>query len=327
MRAQVLTQCGGAEQFHLAEVDRPIAGRGQVLVSVHATSVNQVDIKIREGLPIGPAMPAILGADLAGVVHAVGADVSDFTHGDEVYGCAGGVKGHGGTLAEFIAADARLLAPKPKSLSFREAAALPLVSITAWEAIERVRVAKSDAVLMHGGTGGVGHVAVQLAHHAGARVSTTVSSDEDFDAVLRLGADHAINYRRETVADYVARITNGRGFDAVIDTVGGQNLLSSFKAAAIGGRISTINARASVDLSNMHSKALSLHLVFMLLPMLNGVGRESHGRILREISALVDAGHLRPLIDPRTFALEDVADAHHHLATGAAVGKIVIDIV
>lgn len=325
MRAQLLTEFGGPEKLTLSEVDTPVAGPGQALVRIRAAALNPVDVKIREGLPIGPAMPAILGADLSGVVEAVGDGVAGIAVGDEVYGCAGGVKGHGGTLAQYIAADARLLAPKPSSLSFREAAALPLVSITALDAMEKLALTGDDHVLIYGGTGGVGHLGIQLAKAAGARVAATVSSDEAAGIAKDLGADDIV-MRPEPVADYVARLTGGEGFSAVFDTVGGANLANAFEAAAIGGRIATTNARATVDLGNMHGKALSLHVVFMLLPMLRGPGRERHGRILRELTALVDAGKVKPLVDPARFTLETAADAHTHLGSGKARGKIVVDI-
>ncbi|MBM2712945.1 zinc-dependent alcohol dehydrogenase family protein [Mesorhizobium caraganae] len=326
MRAQILNSNGGPEMLHLADVERPSAGPGQVLIRIRATSVNPVDIKIREGLPIGPELPAILGADLAGVVEVVGPDVDDLKVGDEVYGCAGGVKGLGGTLAEYIAADARLIAPKPRALTFREAAALPLVSITAWEAIERIAPKKSEVVLVQGGVGGVGHIAVQLASVAGAIVAASVSDDRDFEQLRAFGATNVVNYKNEPVPSFVQRITGGRGFDAIVDTVGGQNLVKSFEAAAVRARIATTNSRASVDLGLMHAKALSLHLVFMLLPMLSGEGREKHGRILREISALADRELLRPLIDPEKFELATAADAHRHLSGGKSKGKVVVDI-
>lgn len=325
MQAQVLTEFGGPEKLRLTQVESPVAGPGQALVRIRAAALNPVDAKIRGGLPIGPDMPAILGADLAGVVEAVGEGVEGISVGDEVYGCAGGVKGHGGTLAQYIAADARLLAPKPKNLSFHEAAALPLVAITAVDAMEKLALTGDDHVLVHGGVGGVGHIGIQLAKAAGARVSTTVSSEEAAALARQLGADDTI-LRSEPVADYVARLTHGSGFSAIFDTVGGDNLTNSFAAAAIGGRIATTNARTTADLGDMHGKALSLHVVFMLLPMLRGPGRERHGRILRDLAALADAGKLRPLIDERRFTLETAADAHALLDSGKARGKIVVDI-
>lgn len=326
MKAVMLSEFGGPEKLELRDVETPRPGRGEVLVKVHASAVNPVDLKIRAGLPIGPALPAILGADLAGTVVGLGEDVAGFKVGDQVYGCAGGVRGHGGTLAEYIAVDGHLLAAKPRTLGFREAAALPLVSITAWEACERLLPKPGEKLLVYGGAGGVGHVAVQLAKHTGAWVAATVSSPEDAALIRNLGADETIDYKSEPVADYVARLTGGGGFDAVIDTVGGENLATSFEAAAVGARIATTNARIAVDLSDMHSKALSLHVVFMLLPLLQGVGRAKHGRILSELAGLVDSGVVRPVVDPRRFTLATAGEAHSHLASGMAQGKIVVDI-
>jgi NADPH2:quinone reductase len=326
MRAQILKKSGGAENFSLQEVACPEPAAGQVLVRIAATSVNQIDIKIRGGLPIGPALPGILGGDVAGTVEAVGPGVTDFAPGDEVYGCVGGVRGQGGSMAEFIAADARLLAPKPRRLSMREAAALPLVTITAFDALDRAAVAAGEHVLVHGGTGGVGHIGVQLAKARGATVATTVPSAEMAALARDLGADATINFQEESVADYVARLTGGRGFDVVFDTVGGANLDKSFAAAALGGRVSATAARSTNDLSPMHNKALSLNVVFMLIPMLHDLHRERHGRILREAAVLVEAGKLRPLIDPTRFDLTTAPDAHRFLESGRAQGKVVIDI-
>ncbi|MGC4251966.1 MAG: zinc-dependent alcohol dehydrogenase family protein [Sphingobium sp.] len=326
MRAQLIFEHGGPEQLELRDFPKPSAVPGQLLIRIHASSVNPIDIKIREGLSVGPELPAVLGADLAGVVEAVGEGVEEFRAGDEVYGCAGGVKGLGGTLAEYIAADARLIARKPECLSFREAAALPLVSITAWQAIERLVVRPGERILVHGGTGGVGHIGVQLARNAGAHVVATVGSEEAPVVVRKLGAADVVDYRQEDVASYVERLTGGEGFSAIFDTVGGANLVRSFEAAAIGGRIATTNARTVANLETMHGKALSLHVVFMLLPLLRGAGREGHGAILRRVAQAVDAGKLRPLLDPVPFKLESAGAAQAHLASGAACGKVVVDI-
>lgn len=326
MRAQILNAHGGPENFEFIEVSRPEVRPGTVLVRIAAAALNQIDVKIRGGLPIGPALPAILGSDLAGVVEEIGPGVIDFKPGDEVFGCAGGVKGQGGTLADLIVADARLLAPKPRNLSMREAAALPLVSITAWDALERTGVSSRDHVLVHGGVGGVGHVAVQLAKALGARVATTVPSDEAAEIAREFGADETIDFTQEPVSAYVERLTAGGGFDVVFDTVGGANLDKSFEAAALTGRVAATAARSSHDLSPMHGKALSLHVVFMLIPMLHDLGRDRHGRILRALASLVESGKVRPLIDKRRFDLAGVPDAYRHLETGNAVGKVVVDI-
>lgn len=326
MRAQILKAYGGPENFALAEIPKPAIEPGKVLIRLAATSVNQIDIKIRGGLPIGPALPAVLGADVAGVVEEVGDGVIGFAVGDEVYGCAGGVRGQGGTLAEYILADARLIAPKPRSLSMREAAALPLVAITAWDALERSMVRSGDYVLIHGGVGGVGHVAVQLARTMGARIATTVPSAEAAALARTLGAHEAINFREETVEAYTSRLTAGRGFDVVVDTIGGDNLPNSFAALAYDGRIATTNARTTQDLGPLHAKGASLHVIFMLLPMLRGPGRDRHGRILRSLAEMADTGKLKPLLDDSHYTLETVPDAHRRLESGKAQGKVVIDI-
>lgn len=324
MRAQVLIAHGGPENFELQDVAPPIIRAGTVLVRIIAAAINRIDVRIREGLPIGAELPAILGSDFAGEVVAVGAGVVDFHPGDEVYGFAGGVKGQdGGALAEFILADARLVAPKPRNLSMREAAALPLVSITAWDALDRAQATARDHILVHGGVGGVGHVGVQLAKARGARVATTVPSEQAAVIARSLGADETIDFTRELVPAYVERLAQGRGFDVVIDTVGGPNLDRSFEAAALYGRIVGTAGRSTNDLTPMHGKSLSLSIVFVMIPMLHGIGRERHGRILRE---LAEAGKLQPLIDRRGFTLEQVPDAYRHLESGQATGKIVIDI-
>ena len=326
MRALLLYEHGGSDKLILAKVATPTPGAGEVLVEIHAASINPVDIKIREGLPIGPALPAILGADLAGVVVMTGEGVKSFKPGDAVYGCAGGVKGLGGTLAEFITADARLLAPMPANLTFREAAALPLAAITAWQGMEKLALRSGETVLVHGGTGGVGHIVVQLAKAAGARVIAAVGSDEAAVLARELGADDVVNYHSDAVSDYVARHTGGIGFSAIFDTAGGANLAKSFEAAAPFGRIVTTNARVTVNLGNMHGKALSLHVVFMLLGMLNESGRAAHGEILRQVAAMVEAGQLKPLLDPAHFTLATAPDAQEHLHSGDARGKVVVDI-
>jgi NADPH:quinone reductase len=326
VKAQVLRSFGDPSKFELTDLPTPEVRPGTVLIRVAATSVNQIDLKILAGLPIAPDLPAVLGCDVAGTVERVGAGVIDFGVGDEVYGCAGGVKGQPGTLAEYMVADARLLAPKPKNLTMHDTAALPLVSITAWDAFERLLLSASDHVLVHGGVGGVGHIAVQLAKATGSRVATTVPSKEGAELARQLGADETINYVEEKVQSYVDRLTAGRGFEAVFDTIGGSNLPNSFAATAYEGRVATTNARTAQELGELHAKALSFYVVFMLLPMLRGVGRDRHGRILRSLTRLVEAGKVRPLIDDREFTLASTPEAYRWLASGKARGKVVIDV-
>ncbi len=327
MKAQLLQTYGDTPDFRLADTDVPAVKPGHVLVRVAATSVNPIDIKIRKMKPaFAPALPAILGMDVAGTVEAVGEGVSGLKHGDEVFGCAGGLADMPGALAEYMLADARLMALKPANLTMAQAAALPLVTITAWDALfDRARIKAGQFVLIHAGTGGVGHVAVQLAKSCGARVATTVSSADKAELARSLGADEIINYREEKPAEYVARLTGGRGFDVVFDTVGGANLDASFLATGPGGVVVSTNTRSTHDLSPLHAKALTLSVVFMLLPLITGQGRERHGEIMAQAAALVQGGKLRPHLD-RTFPLEDIAKAHEFLDSGRAVGKVVIQV-
>ncbi|OLF72180.1 quinone oxidoreductase [Maricaulis sp. W15] len=329
MKAMILNSYGNDAPFLAADLPRPEPKPGYVLVRLAATSVNTVDTMIRqlgqENLPLAPDLPALLGMDFAGTIDAVGDGVDGFAIGDEVYGCAGGLADLPGALAEYMLADTRLIAHKPKRLSMREAAALPLVGITAMEGLQRAGTRAGQSVLVHGGTGGVGHLAVQIARHLGATVSATGGGDAQLDIIRSYGAT-AINYRTESVADYVATQTGGAGFDVVFDTVGGANMTNSFEAAALNGQVASTVSLLELDLTPVHFKGLSLHVVFMLIPMLHDVGRETHGAILTELARLVDAGAVTPLLDNTSFTLDQVGDAHARLTSGQAIGKVVIDI-
>ncbi len=327
MKAMVIRQFGAADVFTLDERPKPEVRAGHVLIRVRASSVNPIDVKVRSGMvpAIAPAFPAVLHGDVAGIVEAVGPGVEGFSPGDEVYACGGGFKEYPGALAEFMPADADFVAAKPTTLNFAESAALPLVAITAWEAlVDRANVRPGETVLVHAGAGGVGHIAIQIAKACGAKVYTTVSSEEKGRLAQSLGADVAIDYKKQTVEEYVREHTGGTGFDVVFDTVGGANLAASFQAARAGGRVVCIAARGTHDLTTAHSKGLSLHIVFMLLPLLTGRGRAHHGEILRRIAGLVDDGRIRPVLDENIFPFSDVADVHRKLESGKAIGKIVL---
>ncbi|MFK9092568.1 zinc-dependent alcohol dehydrogenase family protein [Bacillus salipaludis] len=327
MKAQVIKRFGDSSVFENAEIPKPEVIPGHVVIHVKATSVNPIDTKVRSGLvpAVAPELPAVLHGDVAGVVIEVGEGVTEFTAGDEVYGCGGGFKGTGGALAEYMLADAQLLAPKPKNVTMAQAAALPLVTITAWESLyNRANVKKGQTVLVHAATGGVGHVAIQLAKLAGAKVFTTASSEEKLSIGKRLGADVAINYREQSVEKYVKEYTEGKGFDIVFDTVGGENLDRSFQAAATYGTVLAIAARSTHDLSPLHAKALSLHISFMLLKVMNKDRRKDYGKILREVTNLVEEGKLLPLVDEQTFTFDQVSEAHTLLESNKAIGKVVL---
>jgi len=328
MQSQVITQFGDAAVFKTAVLPKPAVKPGYVLIAVKATSINPLDLKIRSGLygKIAPDFPAVLHGDVAGIIVETGAGVSDFKVGDEVYGCAGGVKGENGALSEFMLADANLIAKKPASLSMTEAAALPLVSITAWEALmDRVSIKPGQKVLIHGGAGGVGNIGVQLAASLGADVYTTVSSADKASLVPGIPKQNIINYRTEPVADYVKRITDGKGFDIIFDTVGEKNIEVSFEALALYGTVVTIQANTTINLAGLHAKSGCLIVVLMLIPLLHHLRREHHGEILRQVAKLVDAGKLKPLIYPKTFTFEEIQQAHQLAESGQSYGKIVLE--
>ncbi len=328
MKAMIIPSFGGSDVFEAADIDIPAVKPGHVLINIAATSVNTVDMMIRQmgkDLPLSPDVPAVLGMDFAGTVTAVGEGVTGFSIGDDVYGCAGGLADLPGTLAEYIVADAQLIAHKPKTLSMREAAALPLVGITAYEGLTRAGVRHNQNVLVHGGSGGVGHIAVQLANYWGAKVYATGGGDRQLALIHALGAT-GINYRQESVTDYVATHTQGVGFDVVFDSVGGANISNSFDAAALNGHIATTVSLLELDLSPAHFKGLSLHVVFMLIPMLHHHQRQQHGDVLKTLANIADAGQLKPIVDEQHFALEDIGKAHDRLASGQAMGKVVVTV-
>ncbi len=326
MRALVLESYNSA--FVLTEIPRPTPGKGQVLVRIMASGVNPLDTKVRSGNAAHAKvqLPAVLGMDLAGVVETVGSDVEAFKPGDKVYGLAGGIGGLQGSLAEFAAVDADLLALQPENISMREAAALPLAFITAWEGlVDRAHVQAGQKVLIHAGAGGVGHVAVQVAYAAGAEVFATVSA-EKIAIAERFGAT-AINYQNTTLDEYLAEHTNGEGFDIVYDTVGGATLDASFAAVrTYTGHALSCLGWGTHALAPLSFRGATYSGVFTLLPMLTGKGRAHHGEILREATKLANAGKLRPLLDSRHFNLETALDAHRVVESGKAVGKVVVEI-
>ncbi len=325
MKAMVIREFGSPDVFEPTEVPTPEAGPGEVLIRVAASSMNPVDWKIRSGTvpQIAPQFPAILHGDVAGTVESVGQGVTRFQPGDEVYGCAGGFKGIQGALAEFMVADADLIAKKPVTLSLLDAAALPLVSITAWLAlVERAKIKPGQKVLVHGGCGGVGHIGIQLARQCGAIVHTTVSSEEKATYAGQLGADVTINYREESVEDYVQKYTDGKGFDLVFDTVGEDNLMNSLKATKVSGTLATIAARTTLDLTLLHGKDLTFNGVLMLVPILSGRGRAQFAEILELFARMIERGRICPLLDEEVIPFTEVAAAHKKLEANQARGKI-----
>ena len=323
MRALVLD--GANLPFRIVEMARPTPDDGQALVRIKASGVNPLNLKIRSGSAphARHPLPGILGMDLAGIVEQLGPGVTDFKAGDEVYGLTGGVGGLQGSLAEFAAVDADLLARKPTSLDMREAAAVPLVVITAWEGlVDRAKVQAGQKVLIHG-AGGVGQMAIQLARAHGAKVFAADSAAKR-NVIEQLGAT-AIN-RETTVEEYVHEHTAGRGFDIVYDSVGGTVLDAAFNAVARFGHVVSALGWGTHALAPLSFRAATYSGVFTLLPMLSGEGRQHHGKILRETAMLVDAGRMKPNLDPRRYDLDHVMDAYLAIEQRLAVGKVVIDI-
>lgn len=323
MKAYIVETPNGP--FQLTEAATPEPAPDQVLIKISASGVNPLDTKIRAGLG-GHAkqpLPAILGLDMAGIVEAVGWNVTGFKPGDEVYGMVGGVAGLQGTLAEYITADAALLAHKPKTLTMRQAAALPLVTITAWEGlVDRAQVHAKQMVLIHAGAGGVGYSAIQLALARGAKVFSTVSADKR-EIVEALGAT-AID-RNASVADYVDQYTDGEGFDIVYDTLGGPVLDASFLAVKrYTGQVVSCLGWGTHALAPLSFRAATYSGVFTLLPLLSGKGRANHGHILEEAAALANANRLKPLLAQQDFGT-DIASAYDAVANGSK-GKVVLEL-
>ncbi|MGG1685083.1 zinc-dependent alcohol dehydrogenase family protein [Pseudalkalibacillus sp. NRS-1564] len=327
MKAVVINEFGAPSNFRIEELSSRELKAGEVRINVKATSVNPVDMKIRSGQAeaFAPAFPAVLHGDVAGIVEEA-YEGSAFKKGDEVFACAGGVKGLDGALREQMIVDQKLVAKKPARLSMKEAAALPLISITAWEAlIDRINVKPGQNVLIHGATGGVGHIAIQIAKSLGAIVYTTASTNEKMKMGQELGADYAINYKETSVEEYVNHYTDGKGFDAVFDTVGGDNMEKSFQAVKNGGDVACIVGSGEHDMTQLYVKSASYHGVLMLVPMLTNEGREHHGDILNRVAHMVDHGILKPVLDEQSFTFTTIGDAHARLESGKTIGKVVAE--
>lgn len=325
MKALVLEQFNAL--YLTKELETPVAGTGQVLVKISSSGVNPLDIKIKAGQAAHAQakLPAVLGIDLAGTIVQIGEGVKNFNIGDEVYGMTGGIAGVPGSLAEYAAVDADLIALKPKNLSMHNTAAVPLIFITAWEGlVDRANVGPGKNVLIHGGAGGVGHIAIQIAMAKGANVFSTVSA-KDYDLIKQYGAQ-PIDYN-STVEEYVEQYTGGEGFDIVFDTVGGAVLDASFKAAKqYYGHVISILGWGTHHLAPLSFKGATYSGVFTLYPLITGKGRAHHGEILREATAMIEAGKLTPNVDPTKFVPSQIEEAYQYLQSRSNKGKVVIDI-
>lgn len=317
----VIHEHGGPDALKPEERPEPELRDTDVLVEVHATSVNPVDTKVRQRSG-NRKFPIILGYDVSGVIVKCGPRAGDWQPGDEIFASPNLFRN--GANADYVALDGRSIARKPRSIDHVTAASLPLVSQTAWEALHlRARIQPGQTVLVHAGAGGVGHIAVQLAKLQGCRVVTTAGRPESI-AFCRdvLKADEVIDYRSTSVVERVMEMTSGKGLPVVIDTVGGENFVQSIDCAAVNGQVVTILGANTADRGqSLLYRNVSIHYEFMGIPTAYEIEPERPARILTGIAQLVDAGHLRPKVS-HVFALERVADGHRQVETGRTIGKV-----
>lgn len=331
MRAIQFQSPGSPDVLTVRQVPQPrLQTDRDLLIELRAAGVNPIDTKLRQRGTFYPdCMPAILGCDGAGIVTAVGQQVQHFRVGDEVYFCHGGLGETPGTYAEYAVVDERFVAHKPTSLSFVEAAAAPLVLITAWEALlDRGQLQAEEQVLIQAGAGGVGHVALQLAQLTGARVATTVSSAAKAAFVEGLGAELAILYPQTDVVATLMAWTHGKGVDLAFDTVGGPVLSQSFAATRLYGNVVTLLAPASeTDWGLARQRNLRVGYELMLTPALEGLikARQHQAQILKQCAQWFEQGRLQIEVH-KTFPLDAAADAHDCLGRGSMQGKIVLRI-
>lgn len=324
MKAMLLTEA--QTPLKLVNVPKPVIQPHEVLVKVMASGTNPLDLKIKAGRAphAKHPLPAVLGMDMAGVVVEVGSAVNTFSFGERVFGLTGGVGGVQGSLAEYQAVDASLLAALPDNCSFEDASVLPLIFITAWEGlVDRAKVSFGQKVLVHGGAGGVGHVAIQIAKAYGAEVFATCSH-KDSEFVRSLGAE-PIDYTHQSLEDYVGSYTQGNGFDIVYDTVGGEVLDQAFKAVKqYSGHVLSCLGWGSHSLAPLSFKSATYSGVFTLVPLQENSGRSNHGFIVSQASSMLLRGLLKVRRDLRVFDLERSEDAHEYLSQKMNCGKVCI---
>lgn len=319
MKAVVLARFGGSDAFELREVPVPAVGPREVRVRVHATALNPLDYQIRRGDYVDYVpLPAIIGHDISGVVEEAGSHVTEFAAGDEVY-YTPKIFGGAGSYAEQHVADVSLVGRKPKNLTHLEAASLTLVGGTVWEAlVTRVQLGVGETILIHGGAGGVGTVAIQIAKAIGARVIVTASA-RNIDFVRELGADEVINYKSEDYVDAVSKLTGAKGVNAVFDTIGGDALTRSPLVLADFGRVASIvDITQPQNLVEAWGKNAAYHFVFT---------RQNRGK-LDALTNLIERGLVKPTIGA-VLPLSRMAEAHELLENGNSRGlrgKVAIDV-
>jgi NADPH2:quinone reductase len=329
MKAVVMRETGGPEVLSLEMIETPkITTATQVKIHIKAAGVNPVDTKLRtKGLLLPDGIPAVLGCDGAGVVVETGSEVTQFREGDEVWYCDGGLGGLHGNYAEYTVIEESVCCRKPVSIDFIHAASAPLVLITAWEALfGRARLTEEKTLLVHAGAGGVGHVAIQLAKQAGARVLATVSTKEKQSFVTSLGADEAILYKEHGFVDEVLRLTEGVGADVVLDTVGGDVFKASINAtSAYGDLVTLLDPGSDVEWKEARNRNLRVGFTLMLTPMLRHLpqARANQVAILSDCAEMIDSGSLRIHVG-ESLPLDQVVQAHKNIEQGRMQGKLVL---
>ena len=320
-----ITKPGGPDALTLKQGPRPVAAATELLIKVAAAGVNRPDLLQRQGgyPPPVDASP-ILGLEVAGTVAALGSDVVGWQVGDAVCALV-----NGGGYAEYVAVAAAQCLPVPAGLSLLEAAALPETCFTVWSNVfDRAGLKPGETFLVHGGAGGIGTTAIQMAAFYGARVFATAGSDDKCNLCQSLGAERAINYRNEDFVEVVKAVTNGRGVDVILDMVGGDYLQRNIKAAAVDGRIVNIaflqGATAPVNFMPVMLKRLTLS-GSTLRSRSAEVKAEIAAALREHIWPAVAAGKIRPVID-RTYPLAEAAAAHERMESGELAGKLVLTI-
>jgi NADPH2:quinone reductase len=327
VRAAILHTYGGPEVLKIEQRPEPALRDTDILVEVHATSVNPVDTKVRQsGGSGGRTLPLILGYDVSGVIVRCGSNVKQWRAGDLVFAAPNLFRD--GANADYVALDGRSAARKPTTVDHATAASLPLVSQTAWEALHlRARIQPGQTVLIHAGAGGVGHIAVQLARLHGCRVITTAGREESI-AFCRdvLHADEVIDYRRTDFAGRTRELTQGTGVPVIIDTVGGEVFQKSLDCVSVNGQVVTIlGASTGEHGRGLLYKNVTIHYEFMGIPTAHEIEPERPAQILTGIARLVDSGLLKPWVS-RRLPLEQIAEGHRQIETSRTIGKVAITV-
>lgn len=330
MKAILMAAAGGPEVLAQYDLEKPeLPSPHHVRVKLSAAGVNPLDTKLRAKAIYHPdKLPAILGCDGAGIVEKTGSAVTRFKVGDSVYFNNGGIGDEPGCYAEFTTVHEEYCAATPSNVGLQDAAGLPLVLITAWEAlIERANLQAGQTILIHGGTGGVGHIALQLANHLGARVAVTVSDDKKEGLAQGLEAEKIIRYKEMDFVVDTVDWTGGKGVDVVLDTVGGDTFLRSFEAARIGGKVVTLLSTplSLADTQLARLRNLSICYEMMLTPQVikQHDERIRQRKILEQGAKLVEAGRLGVLVS-YALPLKDAAEAHRLIEKGSVLGKIIL---